>query len=72
MGLVASYKLTEEQRQAYATEKLENFRWISKLVATYSTHTLTDEDLVPESLRLELAELGEHTVLIQSVPIFYS
>jgi len=51
--------LTEEQRKMYAAEKLNNFRWISKLVATYSNYTLTSVDLVPEALYQELAELGE-------------
>ncbi len=51
--------LTEEQRKMYAAEKLNNFRWISKLVATYSDYTLTSVDLVPEALHQELAELGE-------------
>ncbi|KDR80354.1 hypothetical protein GALMADRAFT_223234 [Galerina marginata CBS 339.88] len=54
-----SYVLTEEQRRMYASEKLENFRWISKLVATYSQHTLTDSDLASENLYQELAELGQ-------------
>jgi len=43
----------------YAAEKLENFRWISKIVATYSPYTLTDSDLAPVSLHGELAEIGK-------------
>jgi len=42
----------------YAAEKLENFRWLSKLVATYSGYTLTDTDLVSDDIYNELAELG--------------
>uniref|UniRef100_A0A8H7XZ06 Fungal lipase-type domain-containing protein n=1 Tax=Psilocybe cubensis TaxID=181762 RepID=A0A8H7XZ06_PSICU len=59
MFSLTSYNLTEEQRRMYASEKAENFRWISKIVATYSSYTLTEADLAPESLYLELAELGE-------------
>lgn len=56
-----NYALTEEQRRMYASEKLFNFRWISKIVATYSPYILTDADLVPENIYQELAELGAHT-----------
>ncbi|PPQ84900.1 hypothetical protein CVT25_004568 [Psilocybe cyanescens] len=64
-----SYNLTEEQRRMYASEKLENFRWISKIVATYSSYTLTEADLAPESLYLELAELGQFAeVAYSAVP----
>ena len=53
-----SYVLTEEQRRMYASEQITNFRWISKMFATYSPHTLSDEDLAPENLYEELAEFG--------------
>lgn len=52
-------QLTEAQRKMYAAEKLENFRWISKLVATYSNHELTEGDVVAEELILWLREIGE-------------
>ena len=58
-SMASTSPLTEEQRQMYATEKLDNFRWISKLVATYSPYTLTDADLAPDSLHQELAEIGK-------------
>jgi hypothetical protein len=44
----------------YAAEKEENFRWISKIVATYSPYTLTDVDLVSLELYQELAEIGTY------------
>lgn len=44
----------------YAAEKEENFRWISKIVATYSPYTLTDVDLISSELYQELAEIGAH------------
>ena len=57
------FPLTEEQRRMYAAEKLDNFRWISKIVATYSSYTLTDADLASESLHQELAEIGKSPIL---------
>jgi len=61
-SMASTPPLTEEQRQMYATEKLDNFRWISKLVATYSPYTLTDADLAPDSLHQELAEIGRFPI----------
>jgi hypothetical protein len=58
----APFPLTEEQRRMYAAEKLDNFRWISKIVATYSPYTLTDADLAPDSLHQELAEIGKSPI----------
>ena len=55
------YVLTAEQRRMYAAEKLENFRWISKLVATYSSYILSGDDLTPSEVCKELAELGMST-----------
>ncbi|KAF8148495.1 Alpha/Beta hydrolase protein [Pholiota molesta] len=65
-----TYALTEEQRRMYASEKLFNFRWISKIVATYSPYVLTDADLVPENIYQELAELGQFAELAYSAPGF--
>ena len=65
MGLVFSstnhkiVKLTEEQRRIYSTEGHENFRWISKIVASYSSYTLTAADRAPISLYHTLSDLGE-------------
>lgn len=53
------YVLTEAQRRMYASEKLVNFRWISKILATYSPHTLTASDLASLELYTTLAELGK-------------
>jgi hypothetical protein len=50
----------------YAAEKFENFRWISKLVATYSDYTLTAIDLAADELSKELAELGEFKLIIHT------
>jgi hypothetical protein len=73
MGLIFSstakpqiVKLTEEQRRAYAAEEHENFRWISKILASYSSYTLTAADRAPLSLYHTLSEIGEHWHIIPS------
>lgn len=57
-------KLTEEQRRMYTTENLDNFRWISKIVASYSSYTLTAADRAPVSLYHTIADIGEHLNII--------
>lgn len=59
-------KLTEEQRRIYAAEKHENFRWISKMVASYSSYTLTAADRAPVSLYHTLSDVGEHNSSVYS------
>ncbi|KAF9467910.1 Alpha/Beta hydrolase protein [Collybia nuda] len=51
----------------YASEKLMNFRWISKIFATHSTYVLSDEDLAPAALNTELSELGQFAELAYSI-----
>lgn len=51
--------LTEEQRRMYASEKLVNFRWISKVLAKRSSCILSEADLVTSALNAELAGLGK-------------
>lgn len=43
----------------YSSEKLVNFRWISKIMATHSDYTLTTADLASFDLHVELAQLGQ-------------
>lgn len=64
MGLTFSnsIELTEEQRRIYAAEENENFRWISKIVASYSSYTLTAADRAPVSLYHTISDIGEHIV----------
>ena len=57
-------KLTEEQRRMYAAEKLDNFRWISKIVASYSSYTLTAADRAPVSLYHTLSDIGKHIIIL--------
>jgi len=52
------YDLTDEESKRYASEKDDNFRWISALFATSSSHTLTDVDLVSEHLYKDITQLG--------------
>ncbi|KAJ7668009.1 Alpha/Beta hydrolase protein [Mycena rosella] len=51
--------LTEEQRHMYASEKLMNFRWISKILATYSPHTLSSADFALADIQNYLSEIGQ-------------
>lgn len=56
----------------YSQERMMNFRWISRIMATYSKHTLTHADLVPVELSLELSELGQFAEMTYStLPIEY-
>ena len=53
-------ELTDEQRRLYAAEKLQNFRWIYKILAKRSKHILTAADEVSKGISVELDELGAH------------
>ncbi|KAJ7591492.1 Alpha/Beta hydrolase protein [Mycena floridula] len=57
------YQLTEAQRRMYQSEKLDNFRWIFKLLARRSPRVLTLEDLVSEGKSLRIAEFGQYAEL---------
>ena len=57
-GSSSSATETEEQRLLYSKEVNFNFRWIAKFLATHSSHVLTADDLVPDDVQQELAELG--------------
>lgn len=52
-------KLSAEQKRLYASEKLMNFRTISKLCATRSRHVLTADDLASPELKVELSQIGQ-------------
>ncbi|TRM62225.1 Alpha/Beta hydrolase protein [Schizophyllum amplum] len=43
----------------YSAEKLMNFRWIAKTVATISPYVLQAEDMVPQDIVEELSLLGQ-------------
>ncbi|KAJ7269627.1 Alpha/Beta hydrolase protein [Mycena rebaudengoi] len=51
--------LTEEQRLMYSSEKLMNFRWISKIMATYSPYTLSSADFASMEVQEYLADIGQ-------------
>ncbi|KAJ7468086.1 Alpha/Beta hydrolase protein [Mycena latifolia] len=59
--------LTEEQKLMYASEKLMNFRWISKVMATYSPYTLSSVDLAPVDIQNDLSEIGQFAEVAYSV-----
>lgn len=58
-----SHTLTVTQRRMYASEKMVNFRWISKILATHSSYTLTAADLASVDLHIGLAEIGKYVQL---------
>ncbi|KAF8887542.1 Alpha/Beta hydrolase protein [Infundibulicybe gibba] len=59
--------LTESQRRMYASEKFENFRWISKICASYSTRHLVEADVAADDITNELSELGCYAELAYSI-----
>ncbi|KAI3613087.1 putative triacylglycerol lipase [Moniliophthora roreri] len=72
MAKSTKHVLTEAQKTMYASEKLMNFRWISKVLASYSPRALTSADIAPANLQVELAEIGQFTELAYStVPITF-
>ncbi|KAF9043495.1 alpha/beta-hydrolase [Hymenopellis radicata] len=67
------YALTDAQRHMYASERLMNFRWISRIVAKYSAYTLTDKDLASADIELELADIGQYAEIASNnvVPVSF-
>lgn len=61
-------ELTPAQKHMYASEKLVNFRAISRLFATRSPHTLTTGDLAPPELITFLKDLGEFALVAYHTP----
>ncbi|CAK5262074.1 unnamed protein product [Mycena citricolor] len=53
------YILTEEQAHMYAMEKLMNFRWISKILATYAPDNLSLKDVAPIEVSDYCSEIGQ-------------
>ena len=45
----------------YASEKLDNFRWVAKFFAKCSEVELCDDALVSETISREVAEYGTST-----------
>ena len=46
----------------YASEKLDNFRWVAKLFAKCSKVELCDDTLASETISREVAEYGTSTL----------
>ncbi|KAJ6557942.1 Alpha/Beta hydrolase protein [Mycena capillaripes] len=59
MAPARKYVLTKEQRHMYASETLINFRWISKILATYAPYTLSSKDFAPAEVKDYLSEIGQ-------------
>jgi hypothetical protein len=56
----------------YSQERMLNFRWISRITATYSPHTLTRADFASLDLAVELSELGQFAdITYSSLPIAF-
>jgi hypothetical protein len=51
--------MSDDQLRMYASETSENFRWVSKLLASRSRRTLTVSDLTSVELQQELSEFGQ-------------
>ena len=53
----------------YSQERMMNFRWISRIMATYSPHTLSHTDIAALDLSVELSELGQFAhIAFSSLP----
>ncbi|KAF6764099.1 Alpha/Beta hydrolase protein [Ephemerocybe angulata] len=62
--------LTEEDREMYAAERLDNFRWIAKVLASYSDVHLTEADRVPSQVCEDISEIGQFAEIVySSMPI---
>ncbi|KAI0732376.1 Alpha/Beta hydrolase protein [Fomitopsis betulina] len=61
-------ELTPAQKHMYASEKLVNFRAISRLCATRSSYTLTTKDLAPPELSTLLMDLRELALIVYDKP----
>jgi hypothetical protein len=56
----------------YSQERMMNFRWISRIMATYSPHTLNHTDLASLDVAAELSELSQFAnIAYSSLPTTY-
>ncbi|KAJ2933370.1 hypothetical protein H1R20_g3720, partial [Candolleomyces eurysporus] len=63
----SSSKLTDSERTMYASERLDNFRWLSKVAGRYAEcPALTEKELVEEEVAKEIAETGQFAELVYS------
>ncbi|KAG6915511.1 hypothetical protein DXG01_011136 [Tephrocybe rancida] len=67
--MLKRHATSDEVRRMYASEKLNNFRWIFKILGTRSSYLLTDADRAAPDLVVRLAELGKSS---QFADIAYS
>ncbi|KAJ3535613.1 hypothetical protein NMY22_g6405 [Coprinellus aureogranulatus] len=66
MSVRRKLHLTDEERQMYKSERLDNFRWISRIVASYSKVQLKDADRVPKELCEQLSDIGQFAEIVYS------
>jgi hypothetical protein len=61
----SSSELTDSERTMYASERLDNFRWLSKVAGRYADGPpLTEKDLVEEEVAKEVGEIGESSRIL--------
>lgn len=66
---VQKYVLTPAQKNMYRSEKLMNFRWVARILASYSSYVLSARDQAEEDLFSELAEIGTQIPILAVNPI---
>lgn len=66
---VQKYVLTPAQKNMYRSEKLMNFRWVARILASYSSYVLSARDQAGEDLFSELAEIGTQIPILAVNPI---
>lgn len=57
-GAPSQHELSEEQKRMYAAEKLDNFRYLSRTLATRSPYVLTRADAVSSDIVEGLSLIG--------------
>ncbi|KAJ2919390.1 hypothetical protein MD484_g1033, partial [Candolleomyces efflorescens] len=67
LKITSSAELTDSERTMYASERLDNFRWLSKVAGRYAEGPpLTEKDLVDEKVAKEVSEIGQFAELSYS------
>ena len=54
----SSSKMTDEERAMYSSERLDNFRWLSKVVGRTSDVPLSKQDLVSPDVSSMISDIG--------------
>ncbi|KIY48785.1 alpha/beta-hydrolase [Fistulina hepatica ATCC 64428] len=59
--------LNHTQRKLYASERMINFRWISRMLASCCSHVLGKDDLAPQEVVDELGRIGQFSELVYTL-----